>query len=74
VDNRPGGDTLLGTRLVKDASADGYTILAQANSFTALPALKLEPGYDPIKNFTAIGPMLRSAQVMWAASRSLTAR
>ena len=68
VDNRPGGDTLLGTRLAKDALPDGYTILAQANGFTALPALKLEPGYDPIKNFTAIGPMLRSAQVMWTST------
>jgi tripartite-type tricarboxylate transporter receptor subunit TctC len=46
VDNRPGGDTLLGTRMVKDAPADGYTLLAQANGFSALPALKLVPGYE----------------------------
>jgi tripartite-type tricarboxylate transporter receptor subunit TctC len=67
VDNRAGADTLLGTRLVKDAIPDGYTILAQANGFTALPALRLEPGYDPIKDFTAIGVMVRSPQVMLAA-------
>ena len=26
VENRPGGDTVLGTRLVKEAPADGYTL------------------------------------------------
>jgi tripartite-type tricarboxylate transporter receptor subunit TctC len=68
VDNRPGADTLLGTRLVKDAPADGYTILAQANGFSVLPALKLDPGYDPLKDFTAIGPMVRSPLIMVVAA------
>lgn len=64
VENRAGGDTLLGTRLVKDAPADGYTLLAQANGFTVLPALKLNPGYDPVRDFAAIGVMVRAPQVM----------
>jgi tripartite-type tricarboxylate transporter receptor subunit TctC len=59
VENRPGGDTTLGTRLVKEAPADGYTILATSNPFSTTPALKLDPGYDPLKDFTPIGPMLR---------------
>lgn len=64
VENRPGADTLLGTRIVKSLPADGYTILAQANGFSVLPAMKLDPGYDPLKDFTGIGPMLRAPQIM----------
>ena len=59
VENRPGADTMLGTRLVKEAPADGYTILAQSNGFSTQPALKLDPGYDPIKDFIPLGPMVR---------------
>lgn len=64
VENKPGGDTLLGTRLVKGLPADGYTILSQSNGFSTQPSLKLEPGYDPLKDFTAIGPMLRGPMVV----------
>ncbi|QDL39838.1 tripartite tricarboxylate transporter substrate binding protein [Rhodoferax sediminis] len=64
VDNRPGGDTLLGTRMVKDAPADGYTLLAQANGFTLLPFTKREPGYDPVKDFSGLGFMTRSAMIL----------
>src|SRR5207237_9923981 len=59
VENRPGGDTVLGTRLVKEAPADCYTLIAQSNGFSSAPALKLDVGYDPVKDFTPIGPMLR---------------
>jgi tripartite-type tricarboxylate transporter receptor subunit TctC len=64
VDNRPGGDSILGTRLAKEAPADGYTILATANGFSLLPFLKLDPGYDPLKDFTGLGLMIRSPMVM----------
>lgn len=59
VDNRPGADTLLGTRLVKDAPADGYTLLLQADGVTVWPSLKQNPGYDLERDFTAVGPILR---------------
>jgi tripartite-type tricarboxylate transporter receptor subunit TctC len=64
VDNRPGGDSMTGTRQAKDAPADGYTILATANGFSLLPFLKLDPGYDPLKDFTGLGLMIRSPMVM----------
>lgn len=57
VDNRPGGDTVIGTRLAKDAPADGYTILAQGPGFSILPYIKLDPGFDPVKDFTGLGHM-----------------
>src|SRR6202008_4042182 len=40
VENRPGADGLLGIRAVKAAPADGYTILAAANTVAQLPAFK----------------------------------
>lgn len=59
VDNKPGAATLLGTRLVKEAPADGYTILLQSTALTVSPALKKDPGYDLEKDFTAVGAIVR---------------
>ena len=64
VENRPGADTLLGTRVAKDAPADGYTILGQANSFSLLPHIRLDPGYDPLKDFVGLGIMTTAPYVM----------
>jgi tripartite-type tricarboxylate transporter receptor subunit TctC len=64
VENQPGGDTLIGTRAVKAAPADGYTILAQAPGFSLLPHIKLNPGYDPIKDFTGLGNMVNLPMVL----------
>jgi tripartite-type tricarboxylate transporter receptor subunit TctC len=66
VDNRAGGDTIVGTKIVKEAPADGYTILAQANGFSLMPQLRVEPGYDPVKDFTGIGFMTRSPMILVA--------
>jgi tripartite-type tricarboxylate transporter receptor subunit TctC len=60
LDNRPGGDTLLGTRLVKEAPNDGYTLLSQASTFAARAAVYRDPGYDPVRDFVGIAPMIRS--------------
>lgn len=73
VDNRPGADSVLGIRLVKDAPADGYTILAHTSTMTALPAFKLNPGFDLVKDFAPIGPAQRSPNVI-AVSAELNVR
>lgn len=52
VDNRPGGNTVLGNNLAAKAAADGYTILITPLPFSALPALygsKLP--YNALKDF-----------------------
>jgi tripartite-type tricarboxylate transporter receptor subunit TctC len=63
VENRAGAETMLGTRYVKESAPDGYTILAQANGFSVLPALKIDPGFDPLKDFTGIGLMVKAPMV-----------
>ena len=54
VENRPGSSALIGTRYVKTQAADGYTLLAIANTFARVPAIIADAGYDPIKDFIGI--------------------
>jgi tripartite-type tricarboxylate transporter receptor subunit TctC len=69
VENRAGGDGLLGIRAVKDAPADGYTLLASAGTIAIQPAVKKEPGYDLAQDFTGIGPMIRFPLLMVVGSK-----
>src|SRR5882672_8153813 len=54
VENRPGASSLVGTQLVAKSAADGYTLLAIANTFATVPLIVPDPGYDPLKDFTGI--------------------
>jgi len=54
VENRPGASGLIGTREVARAAADGYTLLAVANTFVSAPVFVPESGYDPIRDFTPV--------------------
>ncbi len=54
IENRPGNSAIVGTRYVKSAPADGYTLLAISNTFARTPTLIKEAGYDPGKDFAAI--------------------
>ncbi|MBD9638811.1 tripartite tricarboxylate transporter substrate binding protein [Ensifer sp. ENS07] len=64
VENRPGGDTIPGTLAVKDAAADGYTLLAQAEGLLMVPQLRVEQPFEPLKDFTGVGLMARFPFVM----------
>jgi len=54
VENRPGASSLVGTQFVARSAADGYTVLAVANTFATVPLIVSSPGYDPLKDCTGI--------------------
>lgn len=53
VENRAGGDGLIAMSAVKEAPADGYTIMAVSSLYSQALALKKEPGYES-KDFLAL--------------------
>src|ERR1700681_2221659 len=56
VDNRGGGGGNIGTRAVAKAPPDGYTLLlGHTGTISVNPALYANPGYDPHRDFAAIG-------------------
>lgn len=54
VDNRAGGNTLIGTELVARSIPDGYTIMQTTLTFTVSPSLYKKLPYDTLKDFTPI--------------------
>jgi tripartite-type tricarboxylate transporter receptor subunit TctC len=55
VDNRGGGNFIIGTSLAAKASPDGYTLLMATNASHAInPGLFRDLPYDPIRDFTPI--------------------
>src|SRR5687767_6478595 len=56
VDNRPGGNTVIGTALVSKSPPDGYTILLTTTTHSILPNVMKTP-YDPIKDFAPVGTL-----------------
>ncbi len=58
VENVTGAGGLVALRrIAKQTPADGYTLVAASNTVVLLPAFNKEPGYDPVKDLTAIGDM-----------------
>lgn len=55
IDNRPGAGGQIGAGFVAKAKADGYTLLFDASSFAANPALYPKLPYDSLKAFQPIG-------------------
>ena len=64
VENRPGASSLVGTQFVAKAPADGYTLLAIANTFATVPSLMKNPGYDALKDFTGVSLTCLVPQVL----------
>lgn len=64
VDNRPGADGLVAINAVKGAPADGYTLLATADSISIRAALRQDPGFDLEKDFVGIGQISRAPLVL----------
>ncbi len=55
VENKPGASGQIGALAVAKASPDGYTLMLDASSFSANPALYPKLPYDSLKAFKPIG-------------------
>ena len=74
VDNRAGGSGLVGTRAVVKAAPDGYTLLlGHTGTLSINPTLYTNAGYDPRKDFAAVG-LIASMPVVLIAHPSFPAR
>ncbi len=54
VDNRPGANGMIGTRLVATATPDGYTMILADMAHATNPFVYSSAQYDPIKDFAPI--------------------
>jgi len=63
VDNRPGGNTVVGTEVAARAQPDGYTLFMLSSSHVIVPLL-IKTTYDPIKDFQPIGTIAKNSYVL----------
>ena len=63
VDNRPGGNTVIGADALVKSAPDGYTIMAMALDHVIVPSLVSTP-YDVIRDFAAVATLASSEYVL----------
>ena len=60
VDDRPGGDGIIGTGAVAKAAPDGYTLLITSDSIYVTPGMYKDMPYDTLKDFSVIAGLARN--------------
>jgi tripartite-type tricarboxylate transporter receptor subunit TctC len=66
VDNKPGAGGNIAARWVAKEAADGYTLLASTSSMAVNQTLYKEPGYDALRDFTAVALVAASPNIIVA--------
>lgn len=65
IENRPGGNTVIGAQQVAQAAPDGYTLLVAIDSTLVInPYLYKRLSYDPFKDFAPISQTTQSMSVL----------
>ena len=73
VENRPGGNTVIGAELVFRAPADGHAVFLMAPSYTVNSIVRSKLPYDTFKDFTGV-TRLASNPLVISAHPSVPAR
>ncbi len=74
IDNRPGGGTVIATKIVADARPDGYTIYVADPAIYFNPFLLSKLPYDAMRDFAPVGPVSLSSTSMLVVHPSFPAR
>jgi tripartite-type tricarboxylate transporter receptor subunit TctC len=71
VENRAGAGGRIGSEAVAKSAADGYTLLlGSSGTVTAGPAVWKNLGFDPLKDFVAVGPIQSVPIVLTVAPKT----
>ena len=71
VENKAGADGALAASEVVKAAADGYTLLVATNSpMAGVPALRKQPPYDSVRDFTPISMIGRYTFFLYANAQT----
>jgi tripartite-type tricarboxylate transporter receptor subunit TctC len=74
IDNRPGGNGIIGAEIAARAAPDGYTIvMGYAGPFSINPALYPKLSYDPLRDFVPLA-LIATGQNVLVINRSFTVR
>lgn len=64
VDNRAGGNTIIGTNALLNSAPDGYTIMIIVTTHLVIHNLLPKRPYDPVKDFAPISTLVRSELIL----------
>ncbi len=64
VDNRPGGNTVIGSEAMVRSAPDGHTILLVTSTHVISPLLNSKLPYDSIKDFAAVATLARTDLIL----------
>jgi len=63
VDNRPGGNTIIGSEALAKSAPDGYTLLTVTNTHVVNQSLFATP-YDALRDFVGVATVCTAAQML----------
>ena len=70
VENRPGGNGIIGADVVSKAAPDGYTLMFNASTFTTAPMTMKAVPYNVVKDFTPVA-LVAKAPLSVAINKNL---